>query len=49
MKRFAICIDDRGCDDLQVGKVYKVFVDLPHEARRASTVTRRRPVSRSSS
>jgi hypothetical protein len=26
-KRFAICIKNRGCDDLQVGKVYKILAD----------------------
>jgi hypothetical protein len=25
--RFAICLDDRGCDDLQKGKVYVVLDD----------------------
>lgn len=25
--RFAICLDDRGCDDLQKGKVYRVLED----------------------
>jgi hypothetical protein len=25
--RFAICLDDRGCDDLQKGKVYIVLDD----------------------
>ena len=25
--RFAICLDDRGCDDLQKGKVYVVLED----------------------
>jgi hypothetical protein len=27
--RFAICLDDRGCDDLQKGKVYIVLDDHP--------------------
>ena len=26
-KRFAVCIRNRGCDDLQVGKVYEVWAD----------------------
>lgn len=26
-KRFAICIQNRGCDDLQIGKVYKTMPD----------------------
>jgi len=27
--RFVICLDDRGCDDLQKGKVYIVLDDHP--------------------
>ena len=30
--RFAICLDDRGCEDLQKGKVYVVLED-PTAAR----------------
>jgi hypothetical protein len=30
--RFAICLDDRGCEDLQKGKVYVVLED-PAAAR----------------
>ena len=26
-KRFAICIQNRGCDDLQVGNLYKILAD----------------------
>jgi hypothetical protein len=26
-RRFAICIQNRGCDDLQVGKVYEIWSD----------------------
>jgi hypothetical protein len=26
-KRFALCIQNRGCDDLQVGKVYETRAD----------------------
>jgi hypothetical protein len=26
-KRFAICIQNRGCDDLQPGKVYETWAD----------------------
>jgi hypothetical protein len=32
-KRFAICIQNRGCDDLQVGKVYKTLPDKAAAAR----------------
>ena len=33
-KRFAICIESRGCDDLQIGKVYTVVPDKAAAARR---------------
>ena len=32
--RFAICIDNRGCDDLQIGKVFKVLSDKAAAAER---------------
>ena len=32
--RFAICIANRGCDDLQIGKVYKVLSDKAAAAER---------------
>lgn len=27
MTNFAICVSNQGCDDLQVGKVYRVLAD----------------------
>lgn len=32
-KRFAICIRNRNCDDLQVGKVYQIVSDKAAGAR----------------
>ncbi len=32
-KRFALCIENRGCDDLQVGKVYGILLDKAAAAK----------------
>ena len=32
-KRFALCIANRGCDDLQVGKVYGILLDRAAAAK----------------
>jgi hypothetical protein len=32
-KRFAICVENRGCDDLQVGKIYRILIDKTAAAR----------------
>lgn len=32
-KRFAVCIADRGCADLQVGKIYGILVDKAADAK----------------
>ena len=34
MTRFVVCIENRGCDDLQVGKVYKILSDKAAAAAR---------------
>jgi hypothetical protein len=32
-QRFAICVENRGCDDLQVGKAYRILIDKTAAAR----------------
>ncbi len=56
-KRFALCIENQDCDDLEVGRddsgedylypaSFFVFVELPFKAERALSAARRRAASR---